>query len=65
LAACRLQSLNRLYDLWDRLADLGVDRQQLRQQSMITTACGTGLLSEELAQKIYTLTAEVSAAVRE
>jgi hypothetical protein len=57
--------LARLYDLWNRLADLGVDRQQLRQQSMITPACGTGLLSEELAQKIYALTAEVSAAVGE
>jgi hypothetical protein len=57
--------LARLYDLWNRLGDLGVDRQRLRQQSLITPACGTGLLSEELARKIYALTAEVSAAVRE
>ncbi|MCP3954888.1 MAG: hypothetical protein GY697_22105, partial [Desulfobacterales bacterium] len=48
-----------------RLAVLGADRQQLRQQSLITPACGTGLLSEELAQKIYALTAEVSAVVME
>ena len=55
--------LARLYGLWNQLAGLGVDRLQLRQQSMITPACGTGLLSEELAQRIYALTAEVSAAV--
>lgn len=55
--------LSRLYHLWDQLAALGADRQQLRRQSMITPACGTGLLSAELAEKIYALTAEVSAAV--
>ena len=57
--------LARLYDLWDRLADLGGDRQLLQRQSMITPAFGTGLLSEELAQKIYALTAKVSEAVGE
>jgi hypothetical protein len=57
--------LDSLYDLWGRLVDLGVDRYRLRQQSLITPACGTGLLSEELAMKIYALTAEVSAAVGE
>lgn len=61
----RDSSINRLYGLWDRLADLGVDRQRLQQQSMITPACGTGLLSIDLAQRIYELTAEVSVAVRE
>jgi len=57
--------LARLLDLWNKLAGLGVDRQQLRQQSMITPACGTGLLSIDLAQRIYKLTTEVSAAVGE
>ncbi len=57
--------LARLYDLWDQLVDSGVDQQRLWQQAMVTPACGTGLLSEELAEQIYALTAEVSAAVGE
>lgn len=55
--------LSRLYRLWDRLVELGVDRELLLRQSLITPACGTGLLSEELAERIYNLTAEVSATV--
>ena len=53
----------RLHKLWDRLVALGVDRELLQRQSLITPACGTGLFSEELAETIYRLTAEVSAAV--
>jgi len=55
--------LARLYELWERLVALGVDRELLQRQSLITPACGTGLLSEELAETIYGLTAKVSAAV--
>ena len=55
--------LARLFDLWERLAERGVDRQLLMRQSLITPACGTGLLSEELAETIYSLTAEVSSGV--
>jgi len=57
--------LSRLYDLWDRLSELGADRELLPRQSLITPTCGTGLLSEELAETIYGLTAEVSAGVME
>jgi len=57
--------LARMFDLWDRLAQLGVDRVLLQRQSLITPACGTGLLSEELARTIYSLTAEVAAGVME
>jgi len=55
--------LSRLYQLWERLVELGVDRELLQRQSLITPACGTGLLSEKLAETIYGLTAEVSAVV--
>jgi len=55
--------LFRLDKLWERLVELGVDRELLQRQSLITPACGTGLLSEKLAETIYGLTAEVSVAV--
>lgn len=52
--------LARLEKLWAELLSRGMDRQILLRQSMITPACGTGLLEPELAEKIYRLTAEVS-----
>jgi len=62
-AETRDSLLSRLYKLWERLVELGVDGELLQRQSLITPACGTGLLSEELSETIYGLTAEVSAAV--
>lgn len=52
--------LARLEQLWSELARRGVDRETLLRQSMITPACGTGLLEPELAERIYRLTREVS-----
>lgn len=46
------------------LAAKGVDRQMLLAQALITPSCGTGTLSMELAEKIYRLTAEISARLR-
>lgn len=52
--------LERLQALVSKLARQGVDPEILRQQSMITPACGTGLLSVEETERIYELTSQVS-----
>ena len=57
--------LARLEKLWTELTTRGMDRQMILSQSMITPACGTGLLEPELAKRIYRLTAEVSEKVKE
>ncbi|GAB4275197.1 uroporphyrinogen decarboxylase/cobalamine-independent methonine synthase family protein [Thermincola ferriacetica] len=38
----------------------GLDRDILLRQSLITPSCGTGLLTEELANKVYDITVQVS-----
>jgi hypothetical protein len=57
--------LHRLHQLWQELFADGPDRNQVLRQSMITPACGTGLLSEAQARQIYRLTAEVSRRISE
>ena len=57
--------LRRLDDLWDQLFPKGPDRASVLRQSMITPACGTGLLTADQAERIYRLTAEVSRRVRQ
>ena len=55
--------LQRLNDLWEKLFAEGPPRHQVIRQSMITPACGTGLLSPAQARQIYRLTAAVSASL--
>ncbi len=43
-----------------RLVGCGVTREKILSQSMITPACGTGLLPEKQAKRIYELTAGLS-----
>ncbi|HBX24074.1 MAG TPA: hypothetical protein DEF34_10665 [Desulfotomaculum sp.] len=52
--------LRRLEELWAELSKRGVDREMMLRQSLITPACGTGLLEPALAERIYRLTREVS-----
>lgn len=47
-----------------RLADLGLDPNQVKAQSFITPACGTGSLTPELSLKVLMLTKELSKRVR-
>ncbi len=54
----------RLDAAWVQLAERGIDRETLRNQALITPACGTGTLPEDLAEHIYRLTTEVSRLVR-
>lgn len=56
--------LQRLYLLWNDLFDRGPNRKTIVQQSMITPACGAGLLAIDRARRIYRLTAEVSQGIR-
>ena len=56
--------LVRLEKLWAELTSRGMDRQMILRQSIITPACGTGLLESELAEKIYRLTKEVAEKVK-
>ncbi len=56
--------LELLEQLWTELADRGVDRKTLVRRSLITPACGTGLLEPALAERIYRLTREVSEKVK-
>lgn len=57
--------LQQLENLWAELTRRGVDRDVLLRQSLITPACGTGLLEPALAERIYRLTREVSEKVKE
>lgn len=52
--------IKRLNDVWFELEKRGVDRDLLVQQSLITPACGAGLLEPKLAKRIYLLTRQVS-----
>ncbi len=56
--------LQRLEALWKDLFPDRVIREKMRHQSMLTPACGTGLLTEDRARQIYRLTAELSRKLR-
>ncbi len=57
--------LERLQRGIEALAGRGVDEDRLNRQIMITPSCGTGTLTVELAERIYRLTAELTARLRE
>jgi len=57
--------LHRLQLLWEELFSRGPDINYVLRRSMITPACGTGLLSPAQARQIYRLTAAVSASIGE
>lgn len=47
-----------------QLEELGVPRQTVFQQTLITPSCGTGSISMSQAEKVLTLTREVSSMIR-
>ncbi len=53
-----------LKKLWQSLANRGMDIAVLKKQSMISPACGTGLLSKELTERIYQLNGLISDKIR-
>lgn len=54
----------KLAGLWRELEKRGLPRELLQRQALLTPACGAGLLTPELARRIYRLTRAVSGAVR-
>ncbi|RDV84293.1 hypothetical protein [Ammonifex thiophilus] len=59
-----LSSLRRrLEEDWAQLVDKGIPEKVLREQWLITPSCGTGLLPEDLAERIYTLTSILAASL--
>ncbi|MBU4534033.1 MAG: hypothetical protein U1D96_09775 [Eubacteriales bacterium] len=49
---------------WAQLTERGLNRANLQNQALITPACGTGTLPEDLAEHIYRLTTGVSRTLR-
>jgi hypothetical protein len=47
-----------------QLEALGIDRETIFRQTVITPSCGTGTVSVEQARKVMELTRDVSAAIR-
>jgi hypothetical protein len=66
LAAATVDSLvQRWKEQGDALVALGVDRERLYAQSLITPSCGAGSLNLAQAQRVLALTRDVSARLRE
>lgn len=57
--------LKRFEEKLELIIALGIDKQTLLEQALITPNCGTGSMSEELAEKSFVLTKEVSEALRD
>jgi methionine synthase II (cobalamin-independent) len=56
--------LKQLDEQFKQIELLGIDVNKLIGQSLITPSCGTGSLSIDLAQKVLTLTREISREIR-
>jgi methionine synthase II (cobalamin-independent) len=56
--------LKRFEEKLELIVVLGIDKQTLLEQALITPNCGTGSMSEELAEKSFALTRQVSEALR-
>ena len=55
----------RLTELWCQLQQRGCDPVQLRQQSMLTPECGLGLHSQQVAERVHRIVAEVGRRLRD
>ena len=53
------------FEQLDQLERLGLDRERIFAQTLITPSCGTGTASPEQALRVLELTRDVSAAIRE
>lgn len=54
----------RFFDQVDRVAALGLDTASVMSQSLITPSCGAGSLTLDFAEKVLTLTRNVSEIIR-
>lgn len=61
-------NLNAVVDIFDKtvsqLVKKGLDQEKIIRQSIITPACGTGILSVELAEKAIMLSSDVARSLR-
>jgi len=58
------RSWKQLAALWCELVQQGCDAQRLRQQSLVTPACGLASFSEEVAEQIYAQVRDIGERVR-
>lgn len=56
--------VGRWFDQTARLEAIGIDRERVYRQSLITPSCGTGTVTEAQATKVMDLTKEVSEVIR-
>jgi len=49
----------------DRLSAKGIDKQLIHRQSMLTPSCGTGSLSEPLAERVFDTLSKLSMTLKE
>lgn len=56
--------LEKFIPLLKELEDMGISKEEIREHSFISPACGMGSLSEEAAEKILSLTSEISVRLR-
>ena len=54
----------RFFDQVDRVAALGIETAAVLSQSLITPSCGAGSLTLDLAEKVLTLTRDISKIIR-
>lgn len=63
------ESCNSLVEKWfgqlSQLEDLGIDRETICKQTLITPSCGTGSVSLEQSIAVLEMTKDVSAAIQE
>lgn len=60
----KTETVENLYKLWEEeisiLTSKGIEEELLREQLLLVPSCGTGMLSEEEALRVYNLTFELS-----
>lgn len=63
------ETVDSLFNKWleqlELLATFGFSKKQLMQQTLIAPSCGTGSLTPELAEKVLSMTKEVSALTKQ
>ena len=63
------ETTENLVDRWigqlEQLEELGVPRDQVVKQTLITPSCGTGTVTEQQARRVLEMTRDVSALIRE
>lgn len=56
--------VEQFYAKVDAMAALGIERETILSQSLITPSCGAGTLSLEFAEKVLMLTRDISQIIR-